>query len=93
MWHGHEGYFSIYGEQMSREWIRRGFRDTLMQRFHEFRAQWYAQGHASLMGPPEWMKSGALERVIESHKSNLVRKDPLYYRPRFPDVPPDLPNQ
>jgi hypothetical protein len=26
-----------------------------------------------------------------SHKSNLVRKDPVYYRPFFPDVPDSLP--
>ena len=31
--------------------------------------------------------------VAESKKRmlDLIRKDPVYYRPLFPDVPPDLP--
>jgi hypothetical protein len=31
------------------------------------------------------------DAVHRSHRSALVRKDPEHYRPRFPDVPPDLP--
>ncbi|MER3453404.1 MAG: cytoplasmic protein, partial [Chloroflexota bacterium] len=37
---------------------------------------------------PPWLGNEALHR---SHRSSLVRKDPAWYRPRFPDVPDDLP--
>jgi hypothetical protein len=37
---------------------------------------------------PPWLGDDAVHR---SHRSALVRKDPEHYRPRFPDVPPDLP--
>ena len=37
---------------------------------------------------PPWLGDPALHR---SHQSNLVRKDPAFYKERFPDVPDDLP--
>ena len=39
-------------------------------------------------GRPPWM--GRADYHL-SHRSNLIRKDPDYYRPLWPDVPPDLP--
>jgi hypothetical protein len=35
-----------------------------------------------------WFGDPALHR---SHQSSLLRKDPDFYRPLFPDVPDDLP--
>jgi hypothetical protein len=37
---------------------------------------------------PPWLGDGDLHR---SHRSALVRKDPDFYRPQFPDAPDDLP--
>ena len=37
---------------------------------------------------PRWLGDAAFHL---SHRSNLVRKDPEFYRPRFGDVPDDLP--
>jgi hypothetical protein len=37
---------------------------------------------------PGWLGDPAFHR---SHQSALVRKDPDWYRPHFPDVPDDLP--
>jgi hypothetical protein len=37
---------------------------------------------------PPWIGDAGFHR---SHQSNLVRKDPEFYRPFFPDVPDDLP--
>lgn len=37
---------------------------------------------------PRWL---ADEEFHRSHRSSLVRKDPDFYRPLFPDVPDDLP--
>jgi len=44
-----------------------------------------------------WVEAGALppwlgdEAFHLSHRAALVRKDPKFYGPRFPDVPDDLP--
>ena len=37
---------------------------------------------------PPWLGDPALHR---SHQSSLVRKDPAFYKEKFPDVPDDLP--
>lgn len=37
--------------------------------------------------PPDWLT----EEFCRAHQSNLVRKDPEFYGPKFPDVPLDLP--
>ncbi len=37
---------------------------------------------------PAWLGDDAFHR---SHRSSLVRKDPEFYGPQFPDVPDDLP--
>jgi hypothetical protein len=37
---------------------------------------------------PAWLGDDRLHR---SHRSSLVRKDPSFYAPRFPDADPDLP--
>lgn len=37
---------------------------------------------------PPWVGS---EEFHRSHASNLIRKVPAFYGPRFPEVPPDLP--
>ena len=36
---------------------------------------------------PKWIT----DALIESHRSNLIRKDPDYYGPKWPNTPPDLP--
>lgn len=39
------------------------------------------------VGPwPSWIND---ERFRHQHKANLVRKDPAFYKPRFPSVEPD----
>jgi hypothetical protein len=35
---------------------------------------------------PSWVED---ERFRHQHKANLVRKDPAFYKPRFPSVQPD----
>jgi hypothetical protein len=35
MWRGHETLLAEYGMVMCREWIRRGYNDTMLQRFEE----------------------------------------------------------
>jgi len=80
MWRGHETALALYGETVCREWIRRGYKDTMLERFVNLTA-------GVPVSMPAWLGD---ERVHISHQSNLVRKDGEFYGPIFPDVPSDL---
>jgi hypothetical protein len=73
---------------MCREWIRRGYNDTMLQRFEEL-LEPTTQRHDEVAdgGRPEWLGRPEFHR---SHQSNLIRKDPEYYGPVFAGVPSDL---
>lgn len=81
MWRGYESALAQYGANMCREWILRGYNDSLLERFHPF-----------LPGPqdpwPHWLN---WPEVAKSHRSNLIRKDEAFYGPLWPNVPCDLP--
>jgi hypothetical protein len=91
MWRGHEPALMAYGRAICEEWTARGHADTVIAKL----AEWAPQ--ARLPTQEELVERGALppwlgdERLHQSHRSALVRKDPAWYRPRFPDVPDDLP--
>ena len=81
MWADNLAGLSAYGVAMCEEWIARGYKDTTMEKI------------VALVAPdptdlPTWW--GRMD-IVESHRSNLVRKDADYYRPIYPDVPDDLP--
>lgn len=80
MWRGHEGSLARYGIAVCREWVDRGYRDTMLERF-------VAAADGLDDAPPHWLGREDLHR---SHRSNLVRKFPEHYRPLFPGVPDDL---
>lgn len=82
MWRGYEYALSIYGTVMCNEWIARGYKDTMQQRFV------WACHELTNTGRPEWTFDNTFHR---SHMSNLIRKMPEHYRPLWPDVPDDLP--
>lgn len=80
MWRGYESFLCKYGMVMCREWIYRGFNDSLMEKFnmyHDFfpevRPWWYDY-----------------EPLHISHQSNLYRKDPVHYA-QYENVGADLP--
>jgi hypothetical protein len=79
MWAGHESALAYYGIVVCHEWVRRGYNDSLLPYF------------SGLVyddtDPPPWFGD---DRFHDSHKSNLYRKDPVYYK-AFADVGPDLP--
>lgn len=81
MWRGYEGALAQYGATMCREWISRGYHDTMLDRFYPL-----------MPGPcdpwPHWLD---WEEVTMSHKSNLIRKMPERYSAFWPTVPSDLP--
>lgn len=77
MWAGFEESLNYYGIEMCLEWIARGYHDTMLERFvcvGEYQS-------------PTWLGD---PRLHLSHQSNLIRKDEIYYKPLFPEVPNDL---
>ena len=82
MWRGYESALAYYGMVMCREWIRRGYKDTMLSRLEELLVQ-----HGNNLDMPYWLGDEAFHR---SHQSNLVRKAPEFYSPLFPGVGPEL---
>lgn len=84
MWEGYEGALALYGMAICLEWLERGYKDSLLP---EFTDRFIAE-HENLELPP--IVGDA--RLHLSHKSNLLRKDPIYYTPIFgEEIPHDLP--
>ena len=80
MWRGFVPALAEYSLAVTDEWIAQGHADTVRPQLLEFVGE-------SLVMPP-WLGDSDFHR---SHQSNLVRKDPEFYRPIFPGVPDDLP--
>lgn len=83
MWRGYEGALMAYQKAVCEEWLERGYRDTCLLKTWDIYDDWSEPSSAN----PHWLGSQLLHR---SHQSNLVRKDPVFYRPLFPDVPDNL---
>lgn len=81
MWRGHTEALAQYGIVMCREWIGRGYNDTLLERFYPYAPSMQSDW-------PEWLDR---PDIALSHRSNLVRKMPAHYGMFWPDVPNDLP--
>jgi Pyrimidine dimer DNA glycosylase len=94
MWKGYEEALGRYGFTCCEVWLELGFGDTCAATIRtDLRTAGVerirTQGELAAAGAlPPWLGDDA---VHVSHQSALVRKDPAYYRPLFPDVPDDLP--
>jgi hypothetical protein len=83
MWKGYEDALVVYGLAMVDEWVQRGSPDTVApQLIAELgkRPRWNARR-------PPWVGDEAFHAA---HRSNLLRKDPEWYRRLWPDEPDDL---
>ena len=91
MWTGCELTLARYGQTMCREWRVRGYSDNTENRILELVQDALVNG-VWLPGKndedPWWLGK---EGFHKSHRSNLIRKDPGYYGPIWPDVPDCLP--
>jgi hypothetical protein len=94
MWRGFEEALGRYGFTCCDVWCELGFADTCgatigadLRAFGIDRVRSQPELAAAGVLPP-WLGDEALHR---SHRSALVRKDPTYYRSRFPDVTDDVP--
>ena len=81
MWRGYENALVMYGQAICNEWISRGYKDTC---FGKITAHYNGNLNSKL---PSWV---GREDIHLSHKSNLIRKYPEYYKPFWPDVPDNL---
>ncbi|UCF88114.1 MAG: MSMEG_6728 family protein [bacterium] len=77
MWKGYETALSAYMNTMIDEWEARGFRNNM-----------YRVALETGFDLPPWMGD---ENFHAAHRSNLLRKDPMYYRTLWPEEPDDLP--
>jgi pyrimidine dimer DNA glycosylase len=91
MWRGHTAGLVVYSLAMVRVWRERGFADSTQTLISEFApdAAALTQDQAAAAGLlPSWVGD---EELHLSHRSNLLAKDPGFYRSRFPGDPDDLP--
>jgi hypothetical protein len=91
MWRGRTAGLVVYGLAMVRAWRERGFADSTETLIAEFAPDAAAMGQAEAAAAgllPSWVGNEELHR---SHRSNLVAKDPAFYRPLFAGEPDDLP--
>ena len=91
MWQGHTEALVVYGLAVVDAWLGRGYADSTQPQIAEFapEAVRWSQDDLERRGLlPPWLGDDAVHR---SHRSALVRKDPAFYRARYPDVPDDVP--
>jgi len=94
MWRGHEEALGRYAFTVCEVWTELGFGDTCAATIGGELAA-YGVAHvrsqvelAAAGGLPPWLGDEDFHRA---HRSSLLRKDPDFYGPKFPDVPDDLP--
>src|SRR5687768_9428317 len=83
MWRGRTPALVAYGLAMVRAWRERGFADSTAHQIAEFAPEVPGVPQAELAAAgvlPWWVGDEALHR---SHRSNLLAKDPAFYRPRL----------
>lgn len=81
MWRGHVEALALYGIAICDEWIRRGYKDSMRDRFLPYCATLRA-------GNPKWLDR---QDIAASHRSNLIRKMPDFYGPIWPEIADDIP--
>ena len=74
MWRGHSYKLTQYGYAICDEWIGRGFNDTCREKIQSILANLPISYGAHLN--PTWVGH---ESFHSSHRSNLLRKDPVHY--------------
>lgn len=72
MWRGHEFALYEYQRAMCEEWVRRGYKDTCLEKTQRMLMLFTNRDEA----PPPWL---GLKRFHSAHRANLLRKDPEHY--------------
>lgn len=87
MWRGFENSLVIYAVAMCNEWVMRDYEDNCRKKILDLYRKNTGKAHLSYSLAPPWITDKAL---FESHQSNLIRKKPEFYGPKFPGVPNNL---
>jgi hypothetical protein len=87
MWAGRLPALVAYGLAMTDAWTALGRPDTVRPQLLEFAPEVEDRAQDDI-DMPRWLGDEAFHL---SHRSNLVRKDPEFYRPIFGGIPDDLP--
>jgi hypothetical protein len=82
MWKNDRQSLVLYGLVMCEEWIKRGYKDSL---FNRFMLQYDPQQGTPPI--PSWIT----DDLCQSHQSNLIRKLSSHYVQYFGNIPSDLP--
>jgi len=80
MWRGYEGLLCVYGCMMCKEFLNRGYKDSLLSTFQDGVCKY------PLIVPYWWSSSEYKERIVLSHRANLYKKDPAFYK-EWKDIP------
>lgn len=84
MWKGYEASLLSYTNAICDEWTSRGYRDTCKEKANNIFKQYKSMNN----GSPIWLGD---EDFHNSHKSNLLRKAPDFYKKFNWSLPDDLP--
>ncbi len=77
MWRGHEHALLLYTDAMIDEWTSRGYKDTCKVKIHSIYTEAVHNGRLMPnLAMPTWLGDPAFHA---SHRSNLLRKDSIYY--------------
>jgi hypothetical protein len=85
MWEGFEFALMDYQTAICREWVDSfAFQDTCLDKTWAI----FTEIKNVKSDYPWWLGSNDIHR---GYQSNLIRKDPVFYGRKFPEVPDDLP--
>ncbi len=86
MWRGYEHALIIYGCEICRTWKSYGYKDSCYEKILMYLDVFNID--QDLFICPPWFTDS---RLHLSHRSNLIRKKPDYYRKFWSDIPDNLP--
>lgn len=95
MWENNIDCLVYYGLEICKEWISRGYKDTCYGKIAAYGSEVFQNALAnpdcgkinSFLTYPSWIND---ERVFSSHRSNLLRKDEVFYTKYGWEEGPDL---
>lgn len=93
MWRGRDCALWSYAMAVCREWLQRGYRDNTQAKISELHFaccadQRHHRTYNRVTTPPPWLGNACFHA---SHRSNLLRKDPVWYGQFDWTEPNDLP--
>lgn len=90
MWQEHPLVLKQYQDAICYVWTQRGFKDTCQYKTFQLvldNADYISVSFPKAEEHPWWLGH---DKFHDSHKSNLIRKDPEHYKKLWPDFPDDL---